>query len=77
MFCSKCGKEIEDNSVFCKYCGKEQSIESDEQADSVTDDIKQDDFSTISYSSALSTNNIRLPKFIQNGRTRLHTRITR
>lgn len=21
MFCSKCGKEIDDNAVFCKYCG--------------------------------------------------------
>ena len=23
MFCSKCGKEIENNSLFCKYCGKQ------------------------------------------------------
>ena len=22
MFCSNCGKEIEDNAKFCKYCGK-------------------------------------------------------
>ena len=21
MFCSKCGKEIDENSSFCKYCG--------------------------------------------------------
>ena len=24
MFCKKCGKEISDNSVFCKYCGFKQ-----------------------------------------------------
>ena len=23
MFCSKCGKEIEDNAKFCQYCGHE------------------------------------------------------
>jgi len=22
MFCSKCGKEISDNSTFCQYCGE-------------------------------------------------------
>ena len=24
MFCSKCGKEIEDNSKYCNYCGNKQ-----------------------------------------------------
>lgn len=27
MFCKKCGKEIEDNSVFCNYCGYSQISE--------------------------------------------------
>ena len=22
MFCSKCGREIRDDSVFCSYCGE-------------------------------------------------------
>ena len=24
MYCKNCGKEIDDNSSFCKYCGKSQ-----------------------------------------------------
>lgn len=24
MFCSKCGKQIADNSLFCNYCGASQ-----------------------------------------------------
>lgn len=27
MICKKCGKEISDNSVFCTYCGFNQSLE--------------------------------------------------
>jgi len=27
MYCSKCGKEIDDTSVFCKYCGANQNSE--------------------------------------------------
>lgn len=27
MFCSNCGKEIEDGTKFCKYCGKTIAIE--------------------------------------------------
>ena len=26
MFCSCCGKEIADGSVFCNYCGARQSM---------------------------------------------------
>lgn len=26
MFCSECGKEIEDNAKFCKYCGAEIKV---------------------------------------------------
>ena len=26
MFCSRCGKEIADGSVFCNYCGARQSV---------------------------------------------------
>lgn len=26
MFCSRCGKEIADGSVFCNYCGAKQSV---------------------------------------------------
>lgn len=29
MYCSKCGKEIEDNSVFCRYCGNKIAITSE------------------------------------------------
>lgn len=28
MFCHKCGKEIDDESVFCRYCGSSQSADS-------------------------------------------------
>ena len=28
MFCSRCGKEIADESVFCNYCGARQSVPS-------------------------------------------------
>lgn len=28
MFCSRCGKEIADGSVFCNYCGARQSVPS-------------------------------------------------
>ena len=26
MFCSNCGKEIEDNEIFCKYCGTKLDV---------------------------------------------------
>ncbi len=29
MFCSKCGKEIPDNTVFCNFCGANQTASSD------------------------------------------------
>lgn len=22
MYCKRCGKQIEENSIFCKYCGR-------------------------------------------------------
>ena len=27
MFCTKCGKEISDDSLYCKYCGEKQDIQ--------------------------------------------------
>lgn len=35
MFCFSCGKEILDDSTFCKYCGKEQPSNSTNGASSV------------------------------------------
>lgn len=26
MYCKNCGKQIDDDSKFCNYCGTEQSI---------------------------------------------------
>lgn len=26
MFCPKCGKDLPDNSKFCKYCGSQLKI---------------------------------------------------
>lgn len=40
MYCKKCGKQISDNSIYCKYCGSKQ----DEQLDSK--DIANDVSST-------------------------------
>ena len=33
MFCQNCGKEIEDGSLFCGYCGASQEAPSTETAD--------------------------------------------
>ena len=32
MFCQNCGKEIEDGSLFCGYCGASQEAPSTETA---------------------------------------------
>ena len=34
MFCTKCGKEIPDDSQFCKHCGSEVKVIADDSKDS-------------------------------------------
>lgn len=31
MYCSKCGKKIDDDAAFCKYCGKQLSLKTDKR----------------------------------------------
>ncbi len=31
MYCKKCGKELEDNAVFCQYCGQKQDKENEKE----------------------------------------------
>ena len=33
MYCSQCGKQIEDDSVFCTFCGEKQKLISDSKLD--------------------------------------------
>ena len=42
MKCPKCKQEIEDNSVFCEYCG--EKIEKEQSCD--TPEVEKDDFTT-------------------------------
>lgn len=39
MYCSKCGKKIEDNSKFCMYCGDKKNAIYDAQKTGVVKDI--------------------------------------
>lgn len=36
MFCSRCGKQIEDGSKFCQYCGSAQEIKEYDSSEKVT-----------------------------------------
>ena len=36
MFCSKCGKQIADDSLFCNYCGAKQSAPAAEKKNSIS-----------------------------------------
>ena len=36
MFCSKCGKQIADDSLFCNYCGAKQSAPKTENKNSIS-----------------------------------------
>lgn len=36
MFCSKCGKEIDDNAVFCQFCGNKVLKETTAEENSAT-----------------------------------------
>lgn len=31
MYCSKCGKKIDDDAAFCKYCGRQLSVKNDKR----------------------------------------------
>ncbi len=31
MYCKKCGKELEDNAAFCRYCGQKQDKENEKE----------------------------------------------
>lgn len=33
MFCSKCGKELEDGAAFCQFCGQKQTEDSSEKTE--------------------------------------------
>nr|MCR5597402.1 tetratricopeptide repeat protein [Lachnospiraceae bacterium] len=37
MYCLKCGKEIVDNSAFCRYCGAPQGTESEQEEKSINE----------------------------------------
>lgn len=41
MYCSKCGKEIPDESDFCSYCGADLQMKKDnnEEENSITENI--------------------------------------
>ena len=44
MYCKKCGKQIADNSKFCKYCGTlvDESLETDSTNDSIQTDTRSE-----------------------------------
>lgn len=42
MYCNKCGKEIENDSIFCMYCGKEVIFEKTETFDEVEQELKKE-----------------------------------
>ena len=42
MFCSKCGKQIPDDSIFCAYCGARLATASAESAQDASPKTKED-----------------------------------
>lgn len=39
MFCSKCGKELEDGVAFCQFCGQKQTEDSSEKTEKEAGEI--------------------------------------
>ena len=37
MFCTKCGKEIDDSAKFCKYCGSPVEVDTEEALETPSD----------------------------------------
>ena len=37
MFCTKCGKEIDDSAKFCKYCGSPVEVDTEEPLETMSD----------------------------------------
>ncbi|MDE7292862.1 MAG: leucine-rich repeat protein, partial [Oscillospiraceae bacterium] len=49
MYCKSCGKNIEDDSAFCRFCGAGQAVETVEAAEAVeivetVENVNEDDF---------------------------------
>jgi uncharacterized membrane protein YvbJ len=36
MYCKHCGKQIDEDSVFCQYCGKPQDVVTDSVTETVS-----------------------------------------
>ena len=62
MFCPKCGKEIEDESAFCRYCGSNISFKKAEN-----NSIEAIDTTVNTSNSSTSTEKIKSNIFLNSG----------
>lgn len=66
MFCRKCGKQIEDDSIFCKYCGSNNlnNIQPGEEEVELNTNINDTSVPSISSKNKNKNTSIKIINFL-------------